>query len=258
MDVGPPRAEDFGVRAHVEVSAAPGGCGPRWGRPWVGLGAELARPHLAGPDYDRTQPAAQARIASHGHFLGSARPPMGPADAAGRRSRTRPDLALPRPAPAPSPSLRGSPYRVDDPLGGGDQGVGQRGSNLLAPLSLEVVAERPQLVGPALGLARAERGDGRPGAVGSVRGLLGGMPSPAVFHCDRPGRSVVRGAKPAVPGKKLASKKATVPGWFALPPPFEDPDKSGLSWTVGSARVEHDIELPSRRCGGPGAKRCSS
>jgi hypothetical protein len=58
------------------------------------------------------------------------------------------------------------------------------------------------------------------------------------------GRSLVRGQQPAQAGKKTASSpKATVAGWFPLPPKFEAVATSGLTCTVASSHVSHDLDL---------------
>jgi hypothetical protein len=56
------------------------------------------------------------------------------------------------------------------------------------------------------------------------------------------GRSVVRNQKRADAGNKEAEKTA-LKEWFPLPSKFEDPAASGLSFTVDSRRVSHDIDL---------------
>ena len=58
------------------------------------------------------------------------------------------------------------------------------------------------------------------------------------------GRSVVRGEKPAQPGKKeTSSQELAVKKWFPLPPKFENPKNSGLGCTLTSGRVSYDIDL---------------
>ena len=58
------------------------------------------------------------------------------------------------------------------------------------------------------------------------------------------GRPALQGEKSAPPGKKgAAPKNATVPGWFALPRKYENPETSGLDCTVGAGQNEHKIDL---------------
>jgi hypothetical protein len=63
---------------------------------------------------------------------------------------------------------------------------------------------------------------------GSVKiGVISGDPSK--------GRSPMRDGKRVRPGR--------IEGWFPLPSKFEAPETSGLSCTVDSGHVNHDIEL---------------
>jgi hypothetical protein len=57
------------------------------------------------------------------------------------------------------------------------------------------------------------------------------------------GRSAARGQKPARPGEKPSATPEAVKGWFPLPPKYESPDGSGLSYTVSPGGVTYDIEL---------------
>jgi hypothetical protein len=56
--------------------------------------------------------------------------------------------------------ISSSSHRVDDLLGGGDEGAGQPGVAVLAALGADVVDERPQLADAVGRIARGEIGDG--------------------------------------------------------------------------------------------------
>ena len=62
-------------------------------------------------------------------------------------------------------------------------------------------------------------------------------------HDPSKGRSAARGPRPAQPAEKRSGNPEIVKGWFPLPPRYEDPDASGLVFTITSGKVAHDIEL---------------
>jgi len=79
----------------------------------------------------------------------------------------------------------------------------------------------------------------------SVEGVPPGNVTIAVISRNPSmGRSVVRGEKPAQPGKKeTSSQELVVKKWFPLPPKFENPKNSGLGCAISSGRVSYDIDL---------------
>ena len=78
-----------------------------------------------------------------------------------------------------------------------------------------------------------------------VEGVAPGAVKIAVIsHDPAKGRSTLRGGKPTRPNERRAgSQSAVVSGWFPLPTRFEDPNTSGLDYTLGSGRVSHDLDL---------------
>ena len=72
---------------------------------------------------------------------------------------------------------------------------------------------------------------------------LGTVTIGVISHNPSKGRSVVRGGKPAGPGKKEDAPALMAEGWFPLPQKFERPKSSGLTCTVIAGHFHHDIEL---------------
>jgi hypothetical protein len=62
-----------------------------------------------------------------------------------------------------------------------------------------------------------------------------------ISHDPSKGRSVLRGDKPARPGKN--GTKPGTEGWYPLPHKFEDPEASGVGCVVSAGRVTYHIEL---------------
>jgi hypothetical protein len=79
----------------------------------------------------------------------------------------------------------------------------------------------------------------------TIEGTRPGSVSIAVISRDpSKGRSVVQGRKRVGLGKKgVSSQDTAIEGWFPLPRKFEAPETSGLSCTIASGRVTHDIDL---------------
>jgi hypothetical protein len=95
---------------------------------------------------------------------------------------------------------------------------------------------------------------GRPVVAGSVVFLSADRTARSgVIEPD--GSYTVRGVRPGAvkigvisrdPAKK-ARGAARPAGWFPLPRQFENPESSGVGTTVGSGRVQHDIDLDEPR-----------
>jgi hypothetical protein len=79
----------------------------------------------------------------------------------------------------------------------------------------------------------------------TVQGVHAGDVKIGVISRDpSKGRSVLRGEKPARPGKAGGAPRKPPPeGWFPLPTRFEDPASSGLGCTIASGHVVHPIEI---------------
>jgi hypothetical protein len=79
----------------------------------------------------------------------------------------------------------------------------------------------------------------------TVEGVPPGEAKISVLSRDpSKGRSAARRQKPAQPSEKPSASPEAVKGWFPLPSNYESPDNSGLSYTVSSGHVRHDVELP--------------
>ena len=78
-----------------------------------------------------------------------------------------------------------------------------------------------------------------------VEGVAPGAVKIAVIsHAPSKGRSTLRGGKPTRPNERRADpQSAVVNGWFPLPTRFEEPNTSGLDYTLASGRVSHDLDL---------------
>ncbi len=77
-----------------------------------------------------------------------------------------------------------------------------------------------------------------------VEGVRAGLVKIGVISSDpSKGRSAGRASQTAAKGKEAPTGKATSGDWFPLPRTLENPETSGLSYTVGSGSVKYDIEL---------------
>ena len=93
-------------------------------------------------------------------------------------------------------------------------------------------------------------GDAHSGAIGTdgsyqVDGVGRGLGKIGVISRDPTKAARHQVDQPAAKPKKSSNeKKPRSDGWFPLPSKYENARDSGLTCTVGSSRVDHDIDLP--------------
>ena len=79
----------------------------------------------------------------------------------------------------------------------------------------------------------------------TVEGVGRGPVKIAVISRDpSKGRSTQLGEPGHLGQQGVAQAKAAMKDWFPLPKKYEDPGSSGLTGSIESRRVEHDIDLP--------------